>query len=76
MRIAIRNLATLLLMLGMAAPAMAAAPHTKPANYGQCVSAGLIDPSEKLAGPFTDNRNNTNIPPGRADDATIACFVD
>lgn len=70
MRTIIRILATLVLMLGAAAPSFAAGGGTpilndKPWNYGQCSKAGVVNPQDGTAGPFTHNRNNTNWGPGQ-----------
>jgi hypothetical protein len=67
----LRILATLVLMLGTAAPSFAVGGqpplNDKPYNYGQCVKAGYVNPQDDIAGPFTVNKNNANFAPGQAE---------
>ena len=49
------------------------APGQNVLNYGQCVSHGVINPSDGFFGPLTINKNNANIPQDKKGGGNIAC---
>ena len=61
-------------LVGLSAPVAVANPvHNGTVyTYGQCVSWDDLEPSAGETKPYTVNRNNENMPPGREDTENIA----
>ena len=49
------------------------APGQNVLNYGNCVSHGLVNPSDGILGPLTINKNNFNIPHSENKVGNIGC---